>query len=114
MTIHELKCWPSEYEAIERGDKTFEVRGNLDRDFSVGDTLVLRKWDPAEAGGRGSYVDWSIPPIVLRVRVTHILHGGRFGLLPGLCVMAIRIEDDGNPRTSEAVEEIEGHKDSNP
>ncbi len=45
MTTHTLKTWPEYYDAIVRGDKTFEYRLN-DRDFLVGDTLNLLRWDP--------------------------------------------------------------------
>lgn len=42
--IHELKILPSFYAPILSGDKTFEIRKN-DRDFKVGDTLILKEWD---------------------------------------------------------------------
>lgn len=44
-TIHELKTWSPFFEAIANEEKTFEVRRN-DRDFQVGDILLLREWDP--------------------------------------------------------------------
>lgn len=53
MRTHELKTWPTYFEAILSGAKRFEVRKN-DRDFAVGDVLVLREWDPAPAGGRSA------------------------------------------------------------
>lgn len=42
---HYLKTWPVYFTAAQDGSKTFEVRKN-DRDYKVGDTLVLYKWDP--------------------------------------------------------------------
>jgi len=47
ITTHYLKTWPEYYKAILTGAKTFEVRKN-DRDFKVGDILVLQEWDPTE------------------------------------------------------------------
>jgi len=84
MTTHELKCWPEPFEAIQRGDKTFELRRD-DRGFALGDTLVLREYKP-EGGYPGTYTGRQ----TTRSTVTYILHGGRFGLPPDLCVMAIR------------------------
>ena len=41
---HELKILPEYFEAIERGEKNFEVRFN-DRNFAKGDFLLLREHD---------------------------------------------------------------------
>jgi ASC-1-like (ASCH) protein len=41
---HHLKTLPEYYRAVEDGIKTFEVRKN-DRNFKVGDLLVLQEWD---------------------------------------------------------------------
>lgn len=43
--VHELKTWPPYFEEVLNGNKTFEVRKN-DRGFKVGDTLVLKEWNP--------------------------------------------------------------------
>jgi hypothetical protein len=43
--LHELKTWPSYFEAALRGDKPFEIRKN-DRGFAVGDEVVLCEWEP--------------------------------------------------------------------
>ncbi len=43
--LHELKTWPEYFYAIENGTKTFELRVN-DRDFQVGDILVLKEYRP--------------------------------------------------------------------
>lgn len=45
MTQHELKTWPEFYKAIANGSKSFELR-KYDRDFKVGDTLLLKEYDP--------------------------------------------------------------------
>ena len=42
---HEIKILPPYYAAVVSGKKKFELRIN-DRDYKVGDTFVLREWDP--------------------------------------------------------------------
>ena len=45
MTQHMLKCHTEYFEAIKNGTKTFECRYN-DRNYQVGDELLLREYDP--------------------------------------------------------------------
>lgn len=42
---HDLKIWPAHYENKLAGLKPWELRKN-DRPFSVGDTMILREWNP--------------------------------------------------------------------
>lgn len=42
---HELKIKPEYFAAVFFGEKTFEIRNNSDRNFQVGDTLLLKAWD---------------------------------------------------------------------
>ena len=76
---HVLKCWPAAYDATRDGRKLFEYRFD-DRDYEVGDQLVLLQWDPhAELySGDGILMD-----------VTYVLRG-RHGVPAGHCVMGIR------------------------
>lgn len=43
--VHELKIWPEYFKEVRRGRKRFELRFN-DRDYHVGDTLILKEWVP--------------------------------------------------------------------
>jgi ASC-1-like (ASCH) protein len=43
---HCLKTWPEYFELVLAGIKTFELRKN-DREFKLGDTLLLQEFDPA-------------------------------------------------------------------
>ena len=43
--IHELKCWPEFFLPLKDRTKEFELRKN-DRDYKVGDYLLLREFDP--------------------------------------------------------------------
>lgn len=75
---HNLKCWPEFFDAIKRGDKTFELRRN-DRGYQRGDVLVLRKFSPPRPrpehmpemyfSSAGTFLDDE----PLRLRVTYVL-----------------------------------------
>lgn len=75
---HLLKCWPEQFADVRAGRKTFEFRKD-DRDFEVGDTLVLAEFDPAELQYSGASEN--------RL-VTHIMRTG-FGLPNGYVVMSL-------------------------
>ena len=48
-TVHELKILPEYFEAVKNKSKKFEVRKN-DRDFKVGDTIMLLEWNGEYTG----------------------------------------------------------------
>ena len=76
---HELKIWPQFYKEVFYGRKNFEIRKN-DRDFEVGDFLVLREFDISKNEYTGASV--------MR-KITFILHGNQFVIEEGYCVMSI-------------------------
>ena len=83
---HDLKTWPEFFQAMWDGKKTFEIR-KADREFEVGDTLVLREYIPAIAY---AYFPTSLPEYTGRemsVLVTYILQG--MGLKDGYVCMSI-------------------------
>jgi hypothetical protein len=43
---HKVKSWPQFFEATLSGAKTHEVRRSTDRDYPVGDTLLMQEYDP--------------------------------------------------------------------
>lgn len=82
MKTHHLKTWTSAFNAVIYGLKTFEFRLN-DRDFEVGDILVLQEYDLSlrdYAPGKPESI-W---------RVSYILHGGQFGIPVGYCIMSLK------------------------
>lgn len=81
MQTHELKCWPAYFDAIERDEKTFEVRRD-DRGFQKGDILELRRYD-----AKNDFYRHNLPTI--RRRVLYVLTGGQFGIEPGYVVMGL-------------------------
>jgi hypothetical protein len=52
MTRHVLKSWVDLFEPIAEGRKTHDLRV-LDRNYQVGDTCLLREYDPLEMGYTG-------------------------------------------------------------
>ncbi len=82
---HRLKCWLTYFEAIERGEKNFEVRRD-DRGFQKGDVLILLCYNP-EANMYMKRRDGKIAEV--RRTVGYILTGGQFGIQPGYVVMAL-------------------------
>lgn len=80
MAMHILKTWPAFWSALAAGTKTFEVRRN-DRDFKVGDTLMLKEYDYELSAFTGREI---------ARKVTYVMEGGKFGVDPKFCVMGLR------------------------
>lgn len=85
-TIHRLKTIGRFWDAIQSGEKNFEVRLN-DRGFQTGDILELMRLLPNGDLDREPYPQ--LKPRLLSRRITFILQGGQFGLDPLWCVMGI-------------------------
>lgn len=88
--IHELKTWPEYFQKVKSGEKKFELREN-DRDFKVGDTLVLKEWkwkgysevSPNEKVGEYTGEQ-------LEVIVSYVFTGNApMGLAGGYCILGI-------------------------
>lgn len=77
---HRLKTLPPYFAASKDGTKKFELRKN-DRNYQVGDTLVLEEYidDIFNGGYTGQ---------VMRKRVTYMLENcPEFGLSDGYCIL---------------------------
>jgi len=79
---HELKTYPEYYNAAFSGIKTFEVRKN-DRNYQVGDTLILKEWDDMKEEYTGAK---------LKVEVTYILSEPQY-VAEGYVILAINYRE---------------------
>ena len=75
---HELKILPEYFEPVVENRKTFEIRKN-DRNYHVGDELVLKEWDGEKFTGN----------IVIRY-ISYILYDWQAGLKDGYCIMSLQ------------------------
>lgn len=97
---HELKCWPTYFQEVYQGRKTFEVRLN-DRNYQMLDRLRLREFDPdavdpdLPGAAAGRYTGREIT-----LMVGYILHGvadpvlgtmeaAHSGVSPGYVVLSL-------------------------
>lgn len=83
--IHELKIFPEYFDSVAEKKKTFELRKN-DRDFKVGDQILLREWN-----GDTGYTGRS-----LLIEIIYILKAEDigFGLRSDYCIMSIKLIGD--------------------
>lgn len=106
VKTHEIKTWPDPFWHVLEGRKNHEVR-KFDRDYQVGDFLVLKEftphsecngsgWVPGEPQGVGYRVECCAAPHgeysgrTIKVRISYITPPGRFGLPPDLGVLSIQ------------------------
>jgi hypothetical protein len=80
---HELKTWPEFFRKVWDGKKPFELRKD-DRDFRVGDRVILSEYDPsATESYSGRWIAARISDIIRDVP--------EFGLMPGFAILALEI-----------------------
>lgn len=68
VNVHNLKTWTQFFKDVKSGIKQFEVRKN-DRNYQVGDTLILEEFDPIKQRKTGAWIP---------KRVTYILSDAQF------------------------------------
>lgn len=94
MKIHELKIQPHYFEKVVSREKTFELRKN-DRDFQVGDVLVLKEWE-YELLEKNDFGEerWGNPHYTgreIKKKITYVYNGGPngLGLRKGFSILAL-------------------------
>jgi hypothetical protein len=80
IKTHRLKTWSKYFWEVVEGNKTFELRKN-DRDFKVGDNLLLEDYDEKKQ-------IYSFNTLL--VKITYMLDGGNFGLEEGYVILGIK------------------------
>lgn len=85
---HELKTWPVYFDAVARGEKTFEVRRD-DRGFQKGDLVRLLRTSERMP----HQVDYDYdgkPNYEITREISYVLTGGQFGIEPGYVVLGLK------------------------
>jgi hypothetical protein len=81
MATHFLKCLPEFFERSKAGVKNYEIRIN-DRNFKVGDIVILQLYDPERGGLLG--------PCITR-EIDYILKGGQYGIAKDYVILELRL-----------------------
>lgn len=91
--IHALKTLPPYFKGVADGAKTFELRKN-DRNFSVGDILILKEWKMGSTDATGPELvvikEQGYTGREVMKTISYILKGGQFGLAKGYVILALK------------------------
>lgn len=80
MKTHDIKAWPEYFEPVWTGKKTAELRRN-DREYRVGDKVVLHEYEPMTR----SYTGRAVHAII-----SHIVGDGEW-LAPGYAMLSLNV-----------------------
>lgn len=85
--VHQLKTVQPYFDDVASGNKTFEVRKN-DRDFKVGDVLMLLEYNPLEKDNPKSK---GLTGLCITARVTYVLDNEEY-CKDGYVVLGFHLE----------------------
>jgi hypothetical protein len=85
-STHHLKSWPQYFGPIKEGRRTHELRRN-DRNFKVGDFIVLEEFDPVAQKYTGENCEVEITSITSASQPCAI---SSEALDPAFCILSIR------------------------
>ena len=103
--VHELKCAIVHFTAVQSGKKTAELRLN-DRDYKVGDIIILKEWDGTRLPGE-EYTGRELTRLI-----SHIV-GGFVGLREDYVMLSFHNEWEGAVKEACVISCI-GWDDDNP
>lgn len=89
MIRHGLKIWTADFDAVASGRKTVELRKD-DRNYAVGDTLILREYQPIERLD-SKYGDGHYTGREIWVTITHALRDEQY-LQSGYVALSIQLD----------------------
>ncbi|WP_411680446.1 DUF3850 domain-containing protein [Clostridium thailandense] len=72
VNVHHIKTWTKYFKDAKSGIKPFEVRKN-DRDYQVGDTLILEEFDPVKQVKTGA---WAPKRVTYKLDDAHFVKEG--------------------------------------
>jgi hypothetical protein len=84
--VHHLKSWPQYFKPIKEGQRTHELRRN-DRDFHVGDTMILAEFDPNTKEYTGEVCEVEITSMTSMNQPCAV---SSEALDPAFCILSIR------------------------
>jgi len=84
--VHHLKSWPQYFRPIKEAQRTHELRRN-DRDFKVGDLIVLEEFDPAAKQYTGERCEVEITSMTSTNQPCAM---SSEALDPAFCILSIR------------------------
>lgn len=64
MTMHKVKSWTHLFQAAIRGEKTSDIRDLTERDYRVGDMLLLQEYDMKAGSYTGREATFHITHII--------------------------------------------------
>lgn len=88
--IHFVKTWTGYFDDVDSGKKTWELRIN-DRNYQVGDLVVLMRYDIKLKTYTGHMIE---------IEITYLYEGNQFGLIDGWCIFS-HVKTGTNQKTLE-------------
>jgi hypothetical protein len=85
--IHELKTWPTPFQAVADGRKEFELRKD-DRGFEIGDEVLLREFTPADYWDPEEPKKDEYSGKILHRRIKYLLRNFD-GIKKGYCILGL-------------------------
>src|SRR5579859_2446416 len=90
---HHLKSWPQFFKPISEGIRTHELRRN-DRNFAVGDLLILHEFDPTNQRCTGQECEVQVTSITSFAQPCAVSDQA---MNPDFCILSVRVQSRTQP-----------------